>query len=59
MNPYYQTEEMKKSFEEAAKPLIEWLATKSNPHTTVVVSCTDANFDDGELVFKTEEFLID
>jgi hypothetical protein len=42
------------SFEEAAKPLIKWLAENVHPHHTVIVTSTNA-----ELSFPTDEFLKD
>lgn len=48
-----------KEFEEAVKPLIKWLNDNCNPHTTVIVTCTDAEVMSGEYGFRTEEFLKD
>ncbi|WP_155403091.1 hypothetical protein [Hafnia alvei] len=52
------TEKMK-SFEEAAKPLIKWLAENVHPHHSAVVTSTDAELFMSECVVKTEEFLKD
>ncbi|ATG01239.1 Uncharacterised protein [Lelliottia amnigena] len=46
-------------FEEAAKPLIKWLAESAHPHHTVIVTSTSAEPFQGEHVVKTEEFLKD
>ncbi|HDL6510464.1 TPA: hypothetical protein PXI76_002787 [Yersinia enterocolitica] len=47
------------SFEEAAKPLIKWLAENVHPHHTVIVTSTGAELMMGEMTFPTEEFLKD
>ncbi|WP_447886767.1 hypothetical protein [Serratia fonticola] len=47
------------SFEEAAKPLIKWLAENVNPHSAAVVDCTSAVLYSGEKSFQTEEYLKD
>lgn len=47
------------SFEDAAKPLIKWLAENVNPHSTAVVDSTSAVLYSGEKSFQTEEFLKD
>ena len=49
----------KKGFEEAARPLIKWLAENVNPHFTVVVDCTGAVLYSAEQSFQTEEYLKD
>lgn len=46
-------------FEEAAKPLIKWLAESVHPHHTVIVTSTHAELLQGEHVVNTEEFLKD
>lgn len=56
---YVMTEEQQKSFCEAAKPLIKWLAENVHPHHSVIVTSTDAELVTSESYFKTEEFLID
>lgn len=52
-------EEKQLSFEEAAKPLIKWLAENADPHHTVIVTSTGAGLLSGEWAFPTEEFLKD
>ena len=47
------------SFEAAAKPLIQWLNEKANPHASVIVDCTGAELLVGEIAFNTKEFLKD
>lgn len=47
------------SFEEAAKPLIKWMAENVHPHHSAIVTCTDAELLMSECVVKTEEFLKD
>lgn len=48
-----------KGFEEAARPLIKWLAENVNPHSTVVVDCTGAVLYSAEKSFQTEDYLKD
>lgn len=47
------------SFEEAAKPLIKWLAENVHPHHTVIVTSTSAELLEGSMSFQTEEYLKD
>lgn len=46
-------------FEEAAKPLIQWLAENVNPHASVEVTGTSAELKMAEYFFPTQEFLKD
>ncbi|MFT2797525.1 hypothetical protein [Serratia sp. N21D137] len=46
-------------FEEAAKPLIKWLAENVHPHHTVIVTSTNAELLEGSMSFPTDEFLKD
>ncbi len=52
-------DDAKAKFEEAAKPLIKFLAEKVHPHHTVVVSATHAELLEGQMVVNTTEFLVD
>ena len=47
------------TFEEAAKPLIKWLAENIHPHHTVIVTSTNADLLEGSMSFPTDEFLKD
>ena len=47
------------AFEAAARPLIEWLAKNTNPHTSVVVTSNSAEMMEGHLLVKTDEYLQD
>lgn len=53
------TEEKKSSFEEAAKPLIKWLAENVNPHHQAVVTSTDAELLSTECFIKNDSFVKD
>lgn len=53
------TEEQRNSFEEAAKPLIKWLAENVNPHHQAIVSSTDAELLSTECLVKNDSFLVD
>lgn len=48
-----------KTFEEAAKPLIQWLNENANPHASVIADCTSAVLFTGEIAVNTKEFLKD
>ncbi len=52
-------EEKQRSFEDAAKPLIKWLAENVHPHHSVIVTSTHAELLEGQMVCKTDEFLRD
>lgn len=61
-NEYYSESNYsarQEGFEEAAKPLIKWLAESVHPHHTVIVTSTHAELLQGEHVVNTEEFLKD
>lgn len=47
------------SFEQAAEPLIKWLAENVHPHHTVIVTSTGAELLQGEKSHQTDKFLID
>lgn len=47
------------TFEEVAKPLIQWLNENANPHASVIVDCTSAVLFTGEIAVNTKEFLKD
>lgn len=51
--------EQQKSFEEAAKPLIQWLNENWHPHACVFVTCTSAEVLEGQAIFNTDEFFKD
>lgn len=53
------SDDSKKEFEEAAKPLIKFLAQTVHPHHTVVVTATGAELLEGQVSVRTNEFLVD
>ena len=53
------TDEKQKAFEEAAKPLMKFLAERCNPHTSVMVTSVNAELLSGEAVFESFDFLVD
>ncbi len=57
-NKIMNKEDIKK-FEEAALPLIKYLAENHHPHTTVIVTSTHAELLEGKFVVKTEDYLVD
>lgn len=52
-------EEKQTSFEQAAEPLIKWLAENVHPHHTVIVTATGAELLQGEKHHQTDKFLVD
>ncbi|EOC1307548.1 hypothetical protein ACMS1L_002394 [Cronobacter turicensis] len=48
-------ENIQKSFEEAAAPLIKWLAENANPHSSVIVTSESAELLSGVMAVKTNE----
>lgn len=56
---FHETFEKKVSFEDVAKPLIQWLNENGNPHASVIVDVTNATLFIGEIGFRTEEFIKD
>lgn len=49
----------KKRFEDAARPLVQWLAENCHPHTTAVVTSTNAELLVSVEGFETAEYLKD
>ncbi|HBC7422537.1 TPA: hypothetical protein KEY88_005310 [Serratia marcescens] len=47
------------TFDEAAKPLIKWLAENVHPHHTAVVTSTSAELLEGKCSLSTTEYLRD
>ena len=47
------------SFNEAAEPLIKWLAENVHPHHTVIVTSTGAELLQSEKSHLTDKFLVD
>lgn len=46
-------------FEAAVRPAIEYLAKKHHPHTCIQIDSTHAELLEGQLAFRTEEYLRD
>lgn len=55
-SPIYESDN---TFNEAAKPLIKWLAENVHPHHTAIVTSTRAELLEGQSVVNTEEYLKD
>jgi hypothetical protein len=45
------------SFEQAALPLIKWLAENVHPHHTAIVTSDSAELAEGKIVIRTNEYL--
>lgn len=59
-NKYALTNEQKRAaFEEAAKPLIQYLNDYHDPHTKVIVETDRAEIVSGEMSMVTTEFIKD
>lgn len=53
------TKEQIKSFELAAKPLVEWINDNCHPHVKAIVTCSDAEILESSSRVKIEEFIKD
>ena len=53
------SDDLKSKFIEAVKPLMKFLCENCNPHSSVIVTGTNAELLHGAIVFKTEEYLVD
>lgn len=53
------TDEQRKSFEEAARPLIKWLCENCNPHAVVIVEPGAAELKDGVSRIVVEDYIPD
>lgn len=51
--------EHKLTFEEAAKPVIKWLAENVHPHHTAVITANSAELLESKMCSRTDEFLKD
>lgn len=51
--------EQNQEFLEACKPLMKYLSENYHPHTTVIVTATEAELMEGVQSVVTEEFLVD
>lgn len=58
-NAILALEKRHKAFEDAAKPLIQFINEHGNPHMIVVVENDRAESFSGEQVFNTTEFIKD
>lgn len=48
-----------KTFEDAVRPLMKWMAENYHPHTKIIVESNKAEIVEGIKVINTNEFLID
>jgi hypothetical protein len=53
------TPEQRKSFEDAARPMIKWLADNANPHSYVIATNLRAELLSGEIAMRDESFVPD
>lgn len=53
------TEEQKKEFEEAVKPIMKWLCENFHPHIIVIIDPTTAEILEGCASVVTHEFVKD
>lgn len=53
------TKEQLQSFEQAAKPLMQWLCENCHPHVSVHVDPTSAQLSEGTATVRTHEFVKD
>lgn len=50
---------MEKTFEEVVKEVMKWLAENQHPHTTVIITATNAELVEGIKSVVTDEFIKD
>jgi len=50
---------MEKTFEEVVKEVMKWLAENHHPHTTIIITATDAELVEGIECVSTTEFIRD
>ncbi|HCL5619601.1 TPA: hypothetical protein N2N50_000557 [Kluyvera ascorbata] len=55
----HETVDKQTSFEQAAEPLIKWLAENVHPHHSVIVTSTAAELLQSEKSHLTDKFLVD
>lgn len=48
-----------KTFEEASRPLMKWMAENCHPHTTSIIGSTTAELLESTKCFNTDEYLVD
>ena len=46
-----------KSFEKAVEPLMKYLAENHHPHTTIIVTSTDAEIVEAKMILTTNKFI--
>lgn len=54
-----EAQKLQAEFESLAKPLIKFLCDKFNPHTSIIITATDAEILQGMAAISTTEFLRD
>lgn len=50
---------MNEELQGLVKPLMKWLAENKNPHTSIIITSTDAEVLEGTECFNTSEFIPD
>lgn len=50
---------MPKSFDEAVRPLMRWMAENNHPHTWAIVDSTTAVLTEGVKSYNTDDFIVD
>ncbi len=53
------SDEVQKKFEEAVRPVMKFLAENLHPHTTIIITSTDAELLEGSASVVTDEYLVD
>ena len=51
------TEQQRKEFEEAARPMIEFMNNNCHPHVTVVIDTARAELSEGVCAFVTNDYI--
>ena len=51
------TEQQRKEFEAASRPLMEWLSKNCHPHVKVLVDYSSSEMLEGIVIFSTEDYI--
>ena len=52
-------EQQRKEFEDAARPLMEWMSKNCHPHVTAIVDYSRVELLEGVNNFCTEDYILD
>lgn len=53
------TKEQQREFEDAVRPVIQWLNNNCHPHNSIIITNLSAEIVCGEYMYRTEDYLLD